>query len=317
MSEFQLIFGTGPLGQAVARSLLGGGKTIKMVNRSGSRPSDLPEEVEIIPGDAYNPEFTQQVTRGAAVVYQCAQPPYQKWVTEFPALQAAILEGAAANGAKLIVGENLYMYGDTDGQPLHEELPYAAQTRKGRVRAEMSEALLAAHRAGKVRVAMARGSDFFGPGVLKSSLGERTILPALQGKAAEITGSPDQPHSFTYINDFGAAMSILGERDEALGQAWHVPNAPILTQREMVTRFFNEIGLPVKIKSIGKLTLTFGGLFVPEAREIVEMMYEFEKPFVVDASKFIQTFGDIATPYEKSVSKTIDWYRAYLQPNNQ
>jgi len=91
MSEFQLIFGTGPLGQAVARSLLGGGKTIKMVNRSGSRPSDLPEEIEIIPGDAYNPEFTQQVTRGAAVVYQCAQPPYQKWVTEFPDLQAAVV----------------------------------------------------------------------------------------------------------------------------------------------------------------------------------------------------------------------------------
>ena len=112
-------------------------------------------------------------------------------------------------------------------------------------------------------------------------------------------------------------MSILGERDEALGQAWHVPNAPILTQREMLTRFFNEIGLPVKIKSIGKLTLTFGGLFIPEAREIVEMMYEFEKPFVVDASKFIQTFGDIATLYEKSIKKTIVWYRSYLQPNNQ
>jgi len=316
MSDLHIIFGTGPLGQAVAHVLNKQGKTIKMVNRSGARPTDLPEGVEVISGDAYNPEFTRQVTQGAQVVYQCAQPAYHKWITEFPSLQAAILEGAAANQARLIVGENLYMYGDTDGQPIHERLSYAADTRKGRVRAEMSKSLLSAHHAGKIQVAMARGSDFFGPGVLSSALGERTLIPALQGKAAEITGSPDQPHSYTYIDDFGEAMVILGERDEALGQAWHVPNAPTLTQRELISLFFQEMDRPVQIKHIGKWMMTFGGLFVPEAREMVEMMYEFEKPFVVDARKFIQTFGDIATPFEESIKSTIAWYRKYLQKAN-
>lgn len=313
MSEHHLIFGTGPLGQATARALSERGKTVKMVNRSGSRPANIPDRVEVIPGDAYNLEFTRQITQGAQVVYQCAQPAYHKWVTEFHPLQATILEGAAANGAKLIVGENLYMYGDTDGQLLHEELSYAAQTRKGKVRAEMSEALLAAHQAGQVRVAMARGSDFYGPGVLTSALGERTLIPALQGKAAEITGSLDHLHSYTYIDDFGEALAILGERDEALGQAWHVPNAPALTQRELIALFFQEIGQPLKTKSMGKLMLAIGGLFIPEAREMVEMMYEFEKPFVVDASKFIRIFGDIVTPYEKSVPATVSWFRKYLQ----
>lgn len=317
MSDLHVIFGTGPLGQAVARALLGGGKTIKMVNRSGSRSKDIPEGIEIIAGNAYNPEFTRQVTQGAQVVYQCAQPAYHKWVAEFPPLQTAILECAAANGAKLIVGENLYMYGDPEGQPLHEGLPYAAHTRKGKVRAEMSQTLFAAHRDGQVQVAVARGSDFYGPGVLGSALGERTLIPALQGKAAVITGSPDQPHSYTYIDDFGKAMAILGEREEALGQAWHVPNAPALTQMELITRFFQEIGLPVKTKSMGKWMMAFGGLFVPEAREMIEMMYEFEKPFVVDANKFIQFFGDIATPYETAVPATLTWYRKYLQDHDQ
>jgi nucleoside-diphosphate-sugar epimerase len=283
-----------------------------MVNRSGSRPADLPETIEVIPGDAYELAFTKHVTQGAEVVYQCAQPPYHQWVSDFPALQAAILEGTAANGAKLIVGENLYMYGDTNGQPIHENLPYAAQTRKGKVRAEMSEALLAAHRAGKVRVAMARGSDFFGPGVLGSALGERTILPALQGKAAEITGALDQPHSYTFIRDFGEAMAMLGERDESLGQAWHVPNAPALTQGKLIELFFQEMKKPVKVRRMGKLMMAFGGLFVPEAREMVEMMYEFEKPFVVDASKFIQAFSDIATPFQASIKTTVNWYRKHL-----
>ena len=98
------------------------------------------------------------MTKEAAVVYQCTQPAYQKWVTQFPSLQAAILEGAAANGAKLIVGENLYMYGDINGRTFTEDLPYAVTTRKGKLRGEMAKALLEAHRLGKVRVAMGRGA---------------------------------------------------------------------------------------------------------------------------------------------------------------
>lgn len=309
-----IIFGTGPLAQATLRALLKRGQMIKMVNRSGKRPAEVPSSIEIIAGDAYNTEFTRAITQGAAVVYQCAQPEYHQWVTKFSPLQTAILEGAAANGAKLIVAENLYMYGDTNGQPLHENLPYTARTRKGKVRGEMAQALLDAHRAGKVRVAMARGSDFYGPGVLGSALGERTIAPLLQGKPAEVTGTLDLPHAYTYISDFGEALAILGERDEALGQAWHVPNRPALTQREWVTLFFKQAGLQPKFSVMGKFMLMLGGLFIPAAREMVEMAYEFEKPFIVDSSKFVKMFGDISTPYEIAIRETIAWYRIFLKP---
>jgi nucleoside-diphosphate-sugar epimerase len=295
------------------RALLKRGQALKMVNRSGKRPAEVPAGVEMIAGDAYNTEFTRSVTQGAAVVYQCAQPQYHQWVTKFPPLQAAILEGAVANGAKLIVAENLYMYGDTNGQPLHENLPYTARTRKGKVRGEMAQALLDAHCAGKVRVAMARGSDFYGPGVLGSALGERTIAPLLQGKPAEVTGALDLPHTYTYISDFGEALAILGERDEALGQAWHVPNRPALTQREWVTLFFKQAGLEPKFSVMGKFMLILGGLFIPAAKEMVEMAYEFEKPFIVDSSKFVKMFGDISTPYETAIQETIVWYRGFLK----
>jgi len=316
MSQLNVIFGTGPLAQAIMRALLKRGQPVKMVNRSGKRPADAPTQVEIVAGDAYNIEFTRQVTQGAAVVYQCAQPEYHEWVKKFPPLQAAILEGAALNGAKLVVGENLYMYGDTNGQPLHEGLPYAAQTRKGRVRAEMSQALLEAHRAGKIRVVMARSSDFYGPGVLGSALGERTILPLLQGKPAEVTGALDLPHTYTYINDFGEALAILGEREKALGQAWHVPNPPTLTQRELVTLFFKQAELEPKFSVMGKFMLMLGGLFVPAAREMIEMAYEFEKPFVVETDKFIKAFGNIATPHETAIQETLAWFRMYLQTHH-
>lgn len=314
--ETHVIFGTGPLGIATMNALRKRGKKIRLVNRSGRRPADAPAEVEVAGGDAHQSDFTRRVTQGAAVVYQCAQPEYHRWVTEFPALQAAILEGTVANGAKLIVGENLYMYGDTNGLPIHEGLPYSAHTRKGKVRAQMTEALLEAHRSGEARVAMARGSDFYGPGVLGSTLGERTFIPALQGKAAEVTGALDQPHTYTYIQDFGEAMAILGEREQALGQAWHVPNAPTLTHRQLLGIFFQLAGKPAKFTVMGTLMMRLGGLFIPEARETVEMMYEFTKPFVVDSTKFSKAFGNIATPHEEAVQATLEWYQKWMANHN-
>ena len=256
----------------------------------------------------------RKLTQDAAAAYQCAQPHYHEWPQKFPPLQAAIIEGLTGTGTKLVIGENTYMYGDTDGRPLTEDLPYAARTRKGQVRAAMSEGALAAHRAGKVPVAIGRGSDFFGPWALGSSHGERVFYPALAGKAAGFGGKLDLPHTVTYIEDFGHALVLLGERDDALGQAWHVPNdRPQITQRQFAEMVFAETGHPVKASGMGKLMLALGGLFIPAARESVEMLYEFEKPFVVDSSKSERTFGMAATPIGEAVKATVAWYRAHPQ----
>jgi nucleoside-diphosphate-sugar epimerase len=219
------------------------------------------------------------------------------------------LEAAASTGAKYIVADNLYMYGDTNGQPLYEDLPYHAQTKKGQVRAQMAEAVMAAHRSGKVRAAVARASDFYGPAALDSSAGDRMFGFAVHGKAASVVGDLDAPHTYTYIEDFGKALAMLGERDEALGQAWHVPNAETLTTRQFITLIFNELQQPPKMSAMGKTMLRLGGLFIPPAREVIEMLYEFEKPFVVDSSKFTKTFGVQGTPLREAIRTTVAWYQ--------
>jgi nucleoside-diphosphate-sugar epimerase len=310
-NELHVIFGSGPLGVAVMKELVQRGKQVRLVNRSGKVHQNGFAGVQVMAGDAYNLDFTREACRGATVVYQCAQPPYHEWVEKFPTLQQSILEGAASAGAKFIVGENLYMYGEVNG-PMHEGLPYSARTRKGKVRGEMAHALLAAHQSGKVRTASARGSDFYGPQVLDSTLGERAIVPALQGNSASLTGHLDLPHTYTYVDDFGKAMVILGEREEALGQAWHVPNPPTLTQRQLMGLFFEEIGKPPRMSGMGKLMISISGMFIPEARETVEMMYEFEKPFVVDDKKFKQAFDDIAASHHEAVKATVAWYRDHM-----
>lgn len=301
-----VIFGTGALGMAVMRELVKQGKCVRMINRSGR--ADVPYGVEVVASDAYNPSQATEVSKGAEVIYQCAQPAYNTWAEKFPPLQASILEAAAANGAKFIVGDNLYMYGDTNGKPFTENLPYTPHTKKGKTRAQMAEAVMAAHRTGKIRAAIARGSDFYGAGVLGSALGERLFFPIVQGKTAQAVGNIDLPHTYTYIDDFGKAMVILGERETALGQIWLVPNAPTLTTRQVITLAFQLEGKPVKISRMGKTMMRIGGVFIPEAREMVEMMYEFEKPFVVDHTKFERAFGNHATPFEEGLRTTLAWY---------
>ncbi len=313
MSNLHVVFGTGPLGRSVVAELVRQGKTVRVVSRSGQM-AEAPQGVELVAGDLYNPAVVRELTQGAAVAYQCAQPHYWEWPQKFPPLQTAIIEGLAGSGTRLVIGENTYMYGDTNGKPLTEDLPYAAQTRKGQVRAAMAEAALAAHRAGQVPVALGRGSDFFGPWVLDSGFGDRVFYPALAGKGASFGGKLDLPHTATYIEDFGRALVILGERDAALGRAWHVPNdRPQITQRQFAELVFAETGHPVKASGVSKTMMRLAGLFIPGAREVVEMMYEFEKPFVVDSSQFERAFGVKATPIAEAIKATVAWYRAHPQ----
>jgi nucleoside-diphosphate-sugar epimerase len=313
MSELHVVFGAGPLGRSVAEELVRRGKAVRVVSRSGKMP-EAPQGVELVAGDLYDPAAVRKLTQGAAVAYQCAQPHYWEWSQRFLPLQVAIIEGLTDTGTKLVIGENTYMYGDTDGRPQTEDLPYNAHTVKGKVRAAMAEASLDAHRVGKVRVAIGRGSDFFGPWALDPAFGANLFVSALAGKTARMNGKLDLPHTATYLGDFGKALVILGEREEALGQAWHVPSdRPAITQRQFVELVYRETEQPPKASGMSKTMMALAGLFMPGARAFVEMWYEFEKPFVVDSSKFERAFGVKATPIEDAIKATVAWYRAHPQ----
>jgi nucleoside-diphosphate-sugar epimerase len=307
LNELHVVFGTGPLGRAVINALLADGRRVRAVNRSG-RMADQPASLALVAADVTDARQLADAARGAAVIYQCAQPEYHKWTSEYIPLQNAIMRAAISVGARLIIGDNLYMYGDTDGAPLHEGLPYAATTRKGRVRAEAAAAVMEAHARGQLQAAIGRASDFFGPYALGSAVGDMVFGALIKGKKPSVTGDLDAPHSYTFIEDFGRALAILGTHERALGEVWHVPNAPTLSTRQFLQRAFDLYGQNPGYSHMGRGMLRLGGLFIPAAREMIEMLYEFEKPFVVDDSKFKAAFGDIATPLDTALQRTIDWF---------
>jgi nucleoside-diphosphate-sugar epimerase len=306
--ELHVVYGTGPVGMAVMDALVKRGRRVRMVNRSGR--SGVPRGVEVVGGDATDEAFTREASKGGSVVYFALNPPYTQWPELFPPLQAGVIEGAASVGAKLVAVENLYMYGLTRRRPLTEDLPYAPNTRKGTVRTRLSKELMEAHASGKVRVAIGRASDFFGPRVLVSAAGEQVFGRAVEGKSAQVAGDPDQPHTYTYAPDIGRGLVILGEREEALGQAWHLPSPETVTTRRFVEMIFEEVGKPARVQAAPKILLRALGLFNPGIRETIEMLYEFEKPFVVDHSKFEKAFGEHATPLREAIGDTVRWYRS-------
>jgi nucleoside-diphosphate-sugar epimerase len=311
MNNLHVIFGTGPLGRSVAEELVKRGKQVRMVNRSGKRES-IPQTIEVISGDAYSLEFTRHITKNAEVVYQCAQPEYHQWAEKFPALQTSILEGAASNKAKLVIADNLYMYGDPNGQTISEASPEHQHTKKGKLRKQMAEAALGAHHTGKLQVAISRPSHYFGPSY--DIAANFIFLPALKGKSIQLLGKADVPHSFSYVPDAGRAMAILGTSEQSWGQVWIPPVIPAITQREFALKVWQSAGQSgkVKVTLLNKWMLSLVGLFNTGSRETVEMLYEFQKPYVVDSSKFEKTFGIKATPLDEAIARTLEHYRQHL-----
>jgi nucleoside-diphosphate-sugar epimerase len=238
-------------------------------------------------------------------------PAYHQWLEEFPALQDSVLQASIANNAKLIAMENLYMYGDTQGKPMTEDMPMNAHTRKGKLRAQMHQQLMDAHNAGKVQVVTGRASDFFGPKVLDSAMGERVFGFAVDGKSPQLLGDVNALHTQSYMKDIGKGLVLLAQTDDAYGQAWHIPNPRTVTQKDFVDLIGKEIEKDIGISVMPKILVRIIGLFVKPLGEMVEMMYEFEDNFVVDFSKFERKFGNIATPLEEAIQETVTWYRQH------
>jgi nucleoside-diphosphate-sugar epimerase len=273
------------------------------------RPPSLGDCVEWREVDATDPEAAAAAAKGASVIYQCLSAPYAEWPTRFPLLQRAVVFAAERTGALLVSLENVYGYGPTGGAPMTEDLPLAATTTKGRVRAAMTTELLGAATSGRIQMTIGRASDFFGAGATESTLGARVFANAIADKRADFIGNPDLLHTYSYIPDMAAGLEILGTDRRAEGQIWHLPGPETVTTGAVFALIEHEVGHPVPIRSVPKLVLRALGLFNPTMRGLPEMAYEFEQPFVLDTTKFESTFGSAVTPLEEAITETVTWYR--------
>lgn len=306
-NNLHVIFGAGPLGMAVMEELVQAGKPVRLVSRSGN--AAVPAAVEVFAADASDPVQAAEACEGASVVYHCANVDYAKWVELFPPLTRGILAGAKSAGARLVFGDNLYAYGP-HAEVMAEDTPRKPLPGKPVMRAEMERLLLEAHERGELEVAIAKGSDFYGPRVFQSHAGDRVFPALLAGKAASVIGNPDVPHTFTYIRDFARVLVLLGETPDAAGDVWHVPAAETLTTREFIQRAAAVAGTEAKVSAMPGWMLKLLSPFVPILKELKEVLYQFEQPFIVDGSKAVNRLGFTPTPVDAALEDTLAWYRS-------
>jgi nucleoside-diphosphate-sugar epimerase len=308
MSEQELhaVVGSGPVGRAIVAELSGRGLGVRLVARH--RSADLPAGVDFVEADITDPESARRALAGAAVVYHAASAPYHRWPELLPPIMEGIIAGATAGGARIVYADNLYACGPHDG-PLTEDLPSQATGPNGRVRARLAERLMQAGSGGAVRAAIGRASDYYGPGGLQSTAGERLFGPALAGKKVQVLGDPDAPHTLTYLGDFARGLVTLGMHDAAFGQVWHVPSAETITTRAFVRLVFDAAGQPMNLGAVPSPILGLLALFDPTMRAVKEQQYQREAPWVVDHSKFGDAFGVEVTPHADAIARTVEWWR--------
>jgi nucleoside-diphosphate-sugar epimerase len=316
--DFHLVFGNGPVGSVAARYLLDQGHRVRMVSRSGRRPpilfDDLPasqrERLELAAADARDPQATFRAAEGASHLYHCVNVLYQDWAAMLPPIQENLIAAALKENAVLAVTENLYMYA-RGVDVINESTPEIPPTRKGALRKNLHDRLVEAGEKQGLRWTAARASDYYGPGAtFQSMLGTQYFLaPLLNGGRPRVVGSMDQPHSVTYVEDYGRALAVAALDPRAHGRSWIVPNDRTRTTREVAQVFFDAAGRGKKLGVIPRPLITALGVFSPLLREVVEMLYQKEEPYVVDGSEFASRFGFSPTPLEEGVRRTLSWYQ--------
>jgi len=298
----QTIVGAGPIGSRVAKLLADQGERVRVITRSGRGPKT--QGIELIAADAANPQTLTKLAEGSKTLYNCANPAYHRWLTDWPPLADAILQAARANNSILVAANNLYGYGPVEG-PITEQTPMAATHPKLRVRARMWEDALAAG----IPVTEARASDYIG-GDANSILEELILKRTLKNQTAYAYGDADAPHSWSNVDDVARTLVTIAKDERAWGKAWHVPTAPPMPARAVAERANELAGLPrPKIRTMPYAMLWTAGLFSPTIRELRATYYQFAKPFVLDSSLTERTFGLSATPLDESLAGIVAAYR--------
>ncbi|GIG22865.1 NAD-dependent epimerase [Cellulomonas chitinilytica] len=299
-----VVLGKGAVGSTLVNVLAGRGESVLVVSRSG-RPA-AGSDVEHAAVDVADGAALARAARGADVIYNCVNPPYHRWVSDWPALISGALDAAAATGAVLVTAGNLYGYG-THGAVMTEDLPLRATESKGAARAAVWHEAERRHRLGELRATEVRAGDYLGPlADSQAHAGPRFLDPLLAGKVVRTVVAVDQPHSWTYLPDFAHAMVAAGATAEAWGSAWHVPTAEPLTFRELAGRFAAAAGAPEpRMRPVPPAALRALGLVSPLIREIAAVSDHFSAPFVMSTEASQKVLGTTATPWSVAVTDTL------------
>jgi nucleoside-diphosphate-sugar epimerase len=303
----QTILGSGgAVGVELASALLNYTDEIRLVSRN---PQKVNETDQLFPADLTKIADVRRAVQGSDIVYVTVGFTYnvKVWEETWPKFISAVIAACEEYNSKLVFFDNIYMYDADYLNGMTEETPVNPSSKKGKVRALIAQMIMNEVMTGKLTALIARSADFYGPGIKNSSmLNESVIKPLNIGGKANWLGSAALKHSFTYTPDAAKATAILGNTPDAFNQIWHLPTAANpLTGKEWVEQIALALGVKPRFQNVPKFMVRILGLFVPIMKEIVEMMYQYDRDYVFDSSKFEKHFDFKPTPYSQGIKEVV------------
>ncbi len=304
----QTILGSGgAIGIELAKALAEFTDEIRLVSRN---PKKVNDNDELIIADLLNRDELNNAVRGSSVVYITIGFPYNHlvWKENWPKFMKNVIDACIEHNSKLVFFDNIYMYDPGYLGNMTENTPIRPVSKKGEVRTEIAGMILNKVENGELTALIARSVDFYGPSIRNTSMLTETVFePLNNGKKASWLASDKYKHSFTYTPDTGKATALLGNTDDAYNQVWHLPtaeNPP--TGREWIENIAHELGVKPRYQVASKFIVKIMGLFNPIMKELPEMMYQYDRDYVFNSTKFEQRFEMSPTPYSDGIKAIVE-----------
>jgi nucleoside-diphosphate-sugar epimerase len=306
MSALHVVIGSGTVGTKLAKRIGETGERVLLLARTTNR-AEL-KNVRRIQADAASFSSLIAAAPKADYIYNCVNPPYNKWEELWPPINQALIELAKKTGAVLITCSNLYGYGPYNGV-LTEDLPLNATWKNGRVRADMWLKLKELHDAGEIRATEVRGSDYIAASD-QSRMGDRVVPRLKEGKSVQLLGGLDKLHTWTDPEDVAHLMIVVAKEEIAWGKPWHVPSNGPMTQRHVIRDIALELGVKdPKVSSVPPLLEKLLGTFNPIIRELRNTTYQFNQPFIMSDEKARKAFGLQPKPWKTVIRDLVTQYQ--------
>lgn len=303
----QTILGAGgAIGIELAKALKAYTNDIRLVSRNPKKVNDTDE---LFPADLTVGSEVLRAVEGSSVVYVTVGFPYSVavWKKQWPAFIAVVIAACKEYGAKLVFFDNIYMYDPAYLGDMTEFTPINPASKKGAIRAQIADMILDEVADGSLTALIARSADFYGPNIGNTSmLTEMVVKPLSRGKKANWMCNVNFRHSFTYTPDAAKATALLGNTPDAYNQVWHLPTAkPALTGKEWIEAFAKEMNKKPRYMTASKFIVRLMGLFIPIMKELVEMLYQYDRKYVFNSEKFEKRFGMQPTPYAEGIREVV------------
>ncbi len=309
MQPYTIIGAGGAIGSPLAQLLLDQQQPVRLLSRSGKGMSGA-ESRKV---DVFNLAELTEAVRGSKVAFQLVGLDYNTklWQAQWPIVMQNTIKACAETGVPLIFFDNVYMYGPVEGK-MTEETPFHPSSKKGQVRAQIATMLLDAVKRGELKASIARSADFYGPWADEKSMFFQTVFKNFaEGKKAQWLGDPKMPHSMTYTLDCARALITLADDPTSFNQTWHLPTKnPPPVPTDLIQLAADAMGVPNKgVQAAPKFLVWLIGLFVPIMKEMVEMVYQNERPYYFDSSKFEQHYNYTPISYAQGIHDTVTYFK--------